>query len=405
MSSTSPAQVAFSESDQPYVKGRQLGFAMTSKDPDACKTCTVTCEDQWSMVQMQAVGIMSDDGEFLTDVMRRAQRTAGNYAQLFLDDEGTDKAGRFYWPGLAAFAAKQVVDGMETAREFICGRPQSLAGAVRFSAAVTYYYLAKGNLWVFLEVAPWHLFYRQYGATLFQHCIDRRNVETYDDPVKATVQGLPWASGPNEGLLALLRKEVSVVNFNHPASGPPLKDGAALAEMNNCQITAPLREAFGFIQDYEARTGTEAKNRVAFNAAWAALRHEQKLHLQHMIYDHPEFQSAMGKNDWARGYPRLAWLFGATDPTLFFHADGQVDDATYQRDVAPYSLTLEEITARMEVKDGHLYVAADRMRYVEQILGKYHKLMTKGTDSRGQRSHREYLVGQMRVIAERWRHA
>lgn len=404
MSATSPTPVAFFESDQPYVKGRQLGFAMTSNEPDACKTCTVTCEDQWSMTQMQAVEVMADNGQFLADAMRRAQRTAGNYAQLFLDDEGTDKAGRFYWTGLAAFAAKQVVDGMATAREFICGRPQSVAGAVRFSAAVTYYYLAKGNLWVFLEVVPWHLFYRQYGPALFQHCCERRNVDTYDAPVKGMVKALPWASGPNEGMLNILRREVSVVNFDRPLSSPPLADGAALAEMGNCEMTDHLRNAFSHIQDYET-TEKDEKSDAAYNAAWASLRHEQELHLQRMIYDHPEFQSAMSKNDWARGFPRLAWLFGATDPTLFFHADAQVDDATYQRDVAPYGIAREEITARMESKDGHLYVSGDRMKYVKQILDKYHKLMTALADRSGRHSHRDYIVRQMRTIAERWRHA
>jgi len=357
------------------------------------------------MIQMQAVEIMSDNGKFLTDVMRRAQRTAGNYAQLFLDDEGTDEAGRFYWPGLAAFAAKQVVDGMRVARDFMCSKPQSVAAAVRFSAAVTYYYLAKGNLWVFLEVTPWHLFYSQYGPALLTHCMDRRNVETYDKPVKETVKALPWALGPNEGLLALLRKEAWIANFDHPLSSPPLMDGAALSEINNCQITDPLREAFGFIEAYESETRVQVKQAHAYNAAKASLRHEQTLHLQRMIYDHPEFQSAMSKNDWARGYPKLAWLFGATDPTLFFHADGQVDDVTYQGDVAPYGLTRDDITARMEIKDGHLYIADDRMVYVKRILDKYHKLMTAINGVNGEKSHREYVVRQMRVIAERWRHA
>jgi hypothetical protein len=409
VSKTFSQPVAFFESEMPYVKGRQLGFAMTSKEPDTCVTCVVTCEDQWSMVQMEAIDIMKDEqdesGGFLTHAMRRAKRTAGNYAQLFLDDEGTDKAGRFYWTGLAAFAAKQVVEGMATAGEFIRGRPQSLVGAVRFSAAVTYYYLAKGNLWVFLEVVPWHLFYRQHGPALFAHCSGRRNVETYDKPVKAKVKELPWASGPYEGMLKLLRKEVSVANFDHPVSSPPLKDGAALAEMNNCRMTEPLRNAFAYIQAYEMQTDKDDKNSAAYNAASAALQHEQELHLQRMIYDHPEFQSAMSKNDWARGFPRLAWLFGATDPALFFHADAQVDDATYQRDVAPYGITREEIAARMEVKDGHLYIADDRMKYVKQILKKYHRLMTSVSGGNGKPPHREYIVGQLRVIAELWRHA
>ena len=173
MSTTRSKPVAFFESDLPRVKGRQLGFAMTSKEPNYCVTCIVTCEDQWSIMQMEALEKMGEevDGEigliFIEDAVRRAKRAAGNYALLFLNDEGTDKEGRFYWPGLAAFAAKQVADGMETARKFYSTESRSAFEAVRYAAAVTYYYLAKGNLWLFLEVVPWHLFYRQYGVKSF----------------------------------------------------------------------------------------------------------------------------------------------------------------------------------------------------------------------------------------------
>jgi hypothetical protein len=397
--------VAFFESEQPYVKGRQLGFAMTSKEPNACVECTVTCEDQWSMIQMQATAMMTEGGEFISHAMRRAERTAGNYAQLFLDDEGTANAGRFYWAGLAAFAAKQVVDGMKTARQFLLWRPQSASELVRFSAAVTYYYLAKGNLWVFLEVVPWHLFYRQYGPACFQHCCERRDVDTYDAPVKKMIKKQPWASGPNEGMLQVMDMAVPIANFKHPIGSRPLNDGAALAEINNCRMTEPLRRAFAYIRDYETKTEKNIKGLAAYNAAWASLEHEQKLHLQRMLYDHPEFKNALDMNDRARCFPNLAWLTGATDPTLFFHADAQVDEKTYQRDVEPYDITMEEITAKMELKDGALFDVDARMRYVEVILQKYHKLMTATSAVNGKPPHRDYMVGQMKIIAERWRNA
>ena len=411
MSTTRSNPIAFFESDLPVVRGRQLGFAMTSKEPNNCVTCIVTCEDQWSITQMQALEMMAETVEgktklvFVGDPVRRARRAAGNYAQLFLDDEGTDKEGRFYWPGLAAFAAKQVADGIEIADKVVDGLTGSVFGAGRFAAAVTYYYLAKGNLWVFLEVTPWHLFYRQYGARSFNHCSERRNFDTYDAPVKKMFEQLPWAMGPNEALKKKLRNKAAMGNFDHPIFSPPLKDGAALAEVNNCRMTEPLREAFEHMQAYEGTGDTDMKQKYAYDSAWASLRHEQELHLQRMIYDHAEFQSAMDKNDWLRNIPGLGWLLGATDPALFFHAEAKVDDATYERDVAPYGITLEEITARMEADEGPLYNSIERMKYVRQILNKYHKLMigVKGVD--GKPPQREYIVGQIRVIAERWRNA
>ena len=407
MSATRSTPVAFFESELPHVAGRQLGFAMTSKEPNKCVTCIVTCEDQWSIMQMEALEKLGEElegkiGLFLVeDCVRRAQRTAGNYAQLFLGDEGTEKEGRFYWPGLAAFAAKQVADGMETARKFYSTESRSAFEAVRYAAAVTYYYLAKGNLWVFLEVVPWHLFYRQYGAKSFNHCSERRNVETYDAPVKRMLLEQPWAIGPFKGLLDVLRKQVAADDFDDPDFGMPIRDGAALAEMNNCRMTEPLREAFGHIQVYEKIDDLKTKQNYAYNSALASLEHEQKLHLQRMIYDRAEFRDAMDKNDMARAIPGLGWLFGATDPTLFFHAEAKVDDETYVRDVEPYGIARDDITARMTACDGHLYNVEERMKYVKQILNKYHKLMTGVVGVDGKPPHREYMVGQIRAIA-RW---
>ncbi|MGN6085717.1 DUF2515 family protein [Trinickia sp.] len=354
---------------------------------------------------MKALEKMAEEVEgeigliFVENAIRRAKRAAGNYAQLFLDDEGTDKAGRFYWPGLAAFAAKQVADGLRIADGFIDGESRSVFGAGRFAAAVTYYYLAKGNLWLFLEVVPWHLFYRQYGAKSFNHCCERRNFKTYDAPVKAMIEPLPWATGPNENLIKKLRKRALLGNFDHPISSPPLKDGAALAEINDCRMTIHLRKAFQHIQAYENTDDLKKKQERAYKAAWASLQHEQELHLQRMVYDHLEFQSALAKNDWARGIPGLGWLLGATDPTLFFHSEPAVDDEIYERDVAPYGITLEEMTARMEADEGPLYDSVERMKYVKKIIDKYHRLMTGVVGVEGKPPHREYMVGQIRVIA------
>lgn len=408
MSATRSTPVAFFESELPHVAGRQLGFAITSKEPNKCVTCIVTCEDQWSIMQMEALEKLGEElegkiGLFLVeDCVRRAQRTAGNYAQLFLGDEGTDKEGRFYWPGLAAFAAKQVADGMETARKFYSTESRSAFEAVRYAAAVTYYYLAKGNLWVFLEVLPWHLFYRQYGAKSFNHCSERRNVETYDAPVKRMLLEQPWATGPFKGLLDVLRKQVAADDFDDPELGMPIRDGSALAEMNNCRMTGHLREAFGHIQAYERADDLDTKHERAYDAALRSLKHEQELHLQRMIYDRPEFRDAMDKNDLARAIPGLGWLVGATDPTLFFHAEAKVDDEIYERDVAPYGITRDDITARMKPCDGHLYNVNARMKYVKQILKKYHKLMTGVVGRDGKPPHREYIVGQIKVIARWW---
>jgi hypothetical protein len=41
------------------------------------------------------------------------------------------------------------------------------------------------------------------------------------------------------------------------------------------------------------QTDKDDKHSAAYHAAWVSLRHEQELHLQRRVYDHPEFRSAL----------------------------------------------------------------------------------------------------------------
>ncbi|MGH8782359.1 DUF2515 family protein [Paraburkholderia sp.] len=370
-----------------YLKGGLLGEGTLNQTPDSCKDCTVTCEHQWSMLQMDNIAMEADKGLLLSDPIRRAKRTAGNYAQLFLGDEGTDKAGRFYWPGLAAFAAKEVVAGMELALQFLSwGKLQSGLAQARATAVVTFYYLAKGNFWVFLEVTTWHLFYKKYGKELFEHCKSRRNVDSYDDVVKPIVKSLPWAGGQNNGLIDALRKKANPMIV---IGDDLVQDGAALSEMKNCQITNYLSSGFNQLEQYEAATEDVPKKSLAYKAAWQFLLHEQTLHLQAMVYNHSEFQSAIDMNDFGR-LPVIRAFSGAKDPTVFFNASAEITPEIIEQQLKPYGLTEDDIKVKMD--DGKLYIKDDRMLYVQKILDKYHALMTSD-------KYRPYMIAQISTIA------
>lgn len=86
--------------------GRVLAQSVTNTTPDSCKECTVKCEDQWSLVQLQTVNLLCDDHKIIEDAMRRAKRTAGNYAKLYLSDEGTDKAGALLLARFSRFCSQ-----------------------------------------------------------------------------------------------------------------------------------------------------------------------------------------------------------------------------------------------------------------------------------------------------------
>ncbi|WP_425126684.1 DUF2515 family protein [Burkholderia gladioli] len=181
----------------------------------------------------------------------------------------------------------------------------------------------KGNLWVFLEVTSWHLFYRKYGKDLFEHCKARRNVESYDPAVKRIVQGLPWAMGQNDGL----KKS----NPLWVIGGDMINDGAALAE----------------------------------------------------------FRSAIDMNDFGR-LPVLRVFSGAKDPTLFFNASAEIDPNDPR--IKSAGLGEDDIKVTMERKDGSLYNATERTKYVKKTLDKYHALMSS-------QRYRPYMIQQISTIA------
>ena len=148
------------------------------------------CTDCWRFYQKQAEAIVAVD-----DPIARNRRINAAYAQLWLDDR------RFQWAGLAAFASKQVGCGLLNAAELI-GRSnrernayqqwQSSASLIeRMSpygsprmpipdqangggATKAYQMLAKGNMSLFLDVWPLHMFYKRFGLQRFKRCLLER---------------------------------------------------------------------------------------------------------------------------------------------------------------------------------------------------------------------------------------
>lgn len=199
------------EEGRTYVKGRILKKADTRAEEGATEDAVANCTDLWSLMQAQSIALLAENNTLMPKVLRRSKRTAGNYAQLFLDDEGTEHQGRFYWAGLAAFAAKQVVDGIEFAES----KFDEFVGQARLMSRVTYYYLLKGNFFVFLEITPWMLHWRKFGSEAFFRDVDCRNVTTYDPVIIEQMKSMPWALGENTAL----RKDL--LNSTHKCNAHP----------------------------------------------------------------------------------------------------------------------------------------------------------------------------------------
>jgi hypothetical protein len=163
----------------------------------------------------------------------------------------------------------------------------------------------------------------------------------------------------------------------------------ALSELGNCKLTSFLRDGFEKVKEFEGWTNERMKSQLAYASAWSFLQHEQTLHLQAMIYSHPDFRFAWDNNDFGRSINSVVSITGASDPDLIFNAAPSITPQTESAQLVPVGLTASQVSERMSLDDGKLYEPAARMKYVERILSRYHRLM---------RLYRPYKIGQMNVI-------
>lgn len=190
-----------------------LGTCPTNTRPDSQHPATVECWHLWSYAQEASLNALSEQGKdcryrLIGDAERRAKRIAANYADLYFKSaEKSQGEIQFYWVALAAFVVKDIVHAYEYTRD------QVLSGAWRGSvgdtfgkdpythAMRTYLALAKGNLWLFLDIYPWLWFYLEYGINKdgslnrarLDMCVPQRDSGSYQKQSKAMIEGLPYA--------------------------------------------------------------------------------------------------------------------------------------------------------------------------------------------------------------------
>jgi hypothetical protein len=166
-----------------------LGTCMTNTTPGSQHVATVEYKHLWSYAQQAALIAVSAKNNqngcyhLITDPERRAKRVAAHYAFLYFESaKKSDDKVQFYWPALAAFVVKDIVEAYRFAREEVLHREwKDLASAMRNSAMAdmgsmamtndspyqhairTYSALAKGNLWLFMDIYPWLWFFWNTG--------------------------------------------------------------------------------------------------------------------------------------------------------------------------------------------------------------------------------------------------
>lgn len=201
-----------------------LGTCMTNPTPDSQHTQTVEAKYLWSYAQEEALVAMSEQGgdgcwRLIADPERRARRIAARYADLYFQSaEKSQGQVQFYWPALAAFVVKDIVEAYRYSREQVlrggwgnAARTSGLSQLVSYAVADgspyehalrVYAALAKGNLWLFMDIYPWLWFFLEYGINrdgslnaqrLTSH-VGQRDGAALQEQSRKAVQELPFGA-------------------------------------------------------------------------------------------------------------------------------------------------------------------------------------------------------------------
>ena len=183
-----------------------LDKAKTNTTRNSTRTVTVTCPDLWTHAQefcliranYDAVSIVktkhstslarasrTDFSKMRDEYIRpiyynRARRIAATYARFYLETENDGKSrykGRYFWMALGAIASKEVSLAINN----------DMAKLGDGIATSTVNWLAKGNFWLFQDIAGWHYYNNRFGYKSFSACEPLRNWDTLNSATKNKV--------------------------------------------------------------------------------------------------------------------------------------------------------------------------------------------------------------------------
>ncbi|MCF6260971.1 MAG: hypothetical protein L3J98_12575 [Gammaproteobacteria bacterium] len=324
----------------------------TSNDiPDKTHEITVGCDLLWSLAQQFAYLRLSDktgDNEykFIGLYAARARRIAATYARFYLETEDggdTDKTGRYYWMALGAFASKTVaciLDSWQVQTSYFTG---TISLGITDMKAIANG-LGRGNLWLYNDIAPAHWFYNRYPEHFFNGmiCLNKRDANDLREPVKVTLNNLPWASE-------------SLGPVNHFKPSPYIIDG------------------FEKVLQIERTNAGALRSELQLEHLLAIADHEQREVLQPLIYNDPVFKKWM-----SRGRERDFWtLWGLASLTYQLVFTHQCEDSDPQlKSVAPGDMKVEE--------------EESRMAWIEDAANMFHELMN---------DEEAHMMNELRTIA------
>nr|WP_314873981.1 hypothetical protein [uncultured Pseudomonas sp.] len=330
-----------------------LAVITTNTTPNSQVTIEYGCEYLWATGQGRALKLLTvqktcpirgPQTVLVRDFSARAARIAAAYARFYLElEEGCNPElkGRFYWMGLAAFASKQVMCGLDFVKEVSTyTKPVSkYSPPVKLGQKgleIGKESLGKGNFWLFQDIYVWHWFYANYPE-MFAKCSEERDASKYPAKALNNLKEMPWAE-------------------------------EALGVIDNFSINDYLREGFKQIVACEKVSSGEFRRKLQFDSLMRIADHEQRKVLQPLIYESMLFQGVLTIQQAVEFVPGLPRRLAA------FSTACDVDDRQL----------------KVEMEDGSLYDETARMRFIEKIAERYHDLM----DDRA-----EYMESQITSIA------
>jgi hypothetical protein len=281
---------------------------------------------------------------------KRAERIAGGYARLYLEDfeHGDSKrCGRFYWAGLAAFASKQVAFTIQSS-------------LVLFYGPATLSTLGKGNLWLYNDALPWHFAWALCPKSV-DMCAAERNALDFEPVVLSNLNKQEWA-----------KEVVPNIPWNFDENSATL--GAPIGQL---RLAPLMREAIEGWRGFDAETSDKGKAVLAMQHLWAMARHEQGEVLQGFIYEDMPFRASLYTMRTLERHLALSERYLSFKIQLSFSAKGYVEDPAWRSD-APPGIRVENYKQRMQ--------------WIRKTASKYHHLMN------GEGCPR--LLAELRILAD-----
>jgi len=199
-----------------------IGTCTTNPKEGSQHQQQVMAHHLWSFAQEEALMALCEQApdkcwRLIHDAERRAKRIAARYADLYFTSAQKSKGRlQLYWPALAAFVVKDIVEAFRYSREQVLNAgwrnvlrtsPASALASSAFTGSSPYEHalrvyiaLAKGNLWLFQDIYPWLWYVLEYGlnkdGTLNEHRLlgdaDKRDASTLQSQSKQALQELPF---------------------------------------------------------------------------------------------------------------------------------------------------------------------------------------------------------------------